>query len=63
MTSERSVPDLYRDKTVAITGSSGYIGTALTEALAQTAAHLLLVSRRPAPAGLSGPGTRRCAHG
>jgi nucleoside-diphosphate-sugar epimerase len=37
----------YGDKTVAITGAAGYIGAALTAALAGTSARLLLVSRRP----------------
>ncbi len=37
----------YRGRTVAITGSRGYIGSVLTSALSQAGAHLLLVSRRP----------------
>lgn len=38
----------YEGTTVAVVGASGYIGAALSEALARTRARLLLVSRRPA---------------
>lgn len=44
----------YDGKTVAVTGASGYLGAALTEALARTSARLLLVSRRPAMVGRGG---------
>lgn len=37
----------YLNRTVAVTGSHGYIGSGLTEALRHTPARLLMVSRRP----------------
>ena len=45
----------YEGKTVAVTGASGYIGTALTAALMNTAARTLAVTRQPAYAALSDP--------
>lgn len=41
------VVPFYDGRTVAVTGAAGYIGAALTAALAETSARLLLVSRRP----------------
>ena len=41
----------YEGKSVVVTGASGYLGAALTEALLKTSARLLLVSRRPAHVG------------
>lgn len=40
----------FENKTVAVTGSQGYLGAALGDALTRTSARPLLVSRRPAAA-------------
>jgi len=39
----------YRNKTVAITGASGYIASVLIDALQKTPAHILRISRRDLP--------------
>ena len=44
----------YREMKVLITGASGFLGTHLVERLAAAGAHLHLVSRSRAPAGLPG---------